>query len=374
MNSIEPRERQSGFDRDPETLARRFHVFGRVEAPHLDSPMYAELSYGVSQDRELVELAAHTRLGQPPPNMLFAAVQYLLLSGVEHELRRHYPAVSGEPRPPLPAFPAFREFCLTQRSRIIEQLETRLTQTNVIQRCACLLPAFVQVQRETARPLALLEVGPSAGLNLNWDRYRYRYVDGSEREVAAWGDVGSPVSMTSELRGGRLPPLDPAVFVTSRTGIDIHPIDIDDEDQVRWLQALIWPEHVERHGRLLAAVRLAREHRPALLRGDAVTEAAGLLTAVPPDAAVVVFATFVLYQMTREQRRALLQSVAAFARDHERRVDLITMDSLAGSDSELALTTYLAGTRETRRLARVNAHGRWLRWQGEAPKASNSGD
>ncbi len=48
----------------------------------------------------------------------------------------------------------------------------------MILRCACLLPAFSAIAQVTGRPLALIEIGPSAGLNLNWDRFRYRYRDG----------------------------------------------------------------------------------------------------------------------------------------------------------------------------------------------------
>ena len=78
-----------------------FHRFARVESPDLASPMYAELAYGVSLDAELLELASQKRRHQPAPNMLFAAVQYLLLSGGfdEHPLAAHYPIVSGAERP-----------------------------------------------------------------------------------------------------------------------------------------------------------------------------------------------------------------------------------------------------------------------------------
>ena len=80
-------------------LRAAFDRFARVEAPGLASPTYEELSYGVSTDNELLEIAAHTRPHQPPPNMLFAAAQYLLLKGFDHPLAAHYAIISGRPRP-----------------------------------------------------------------------------------------------------------------------------------------------------------------------------------------------------------------------------------------------------------------------------------
>ncbi len=360
----------AGADRgsDPAALAGVFHRFGRFEAPQLDSPMYAELSYGISQDPELLALAARTRPGQPPPNMLFAAVQYLLLSGNEHELRQHYPALTGEPRPPVAAFPAFRAFCLEHRAAIVGLLQTRLTQTNEIQRCACLLPAFAHVWRERARALALIELGPSAGLNLNWDRYRCDYVDADGSSVDSWGRADAPVLVTSVVRGGNWSTLPQTIPVTWRVGIDIHPVDIDDADQLLWLRSLIWPEHVERHARLLAAVEIARRHRPELLRGDAVAGLPGLLARAPGDAAVVVYATHVLYQLSREAQKALFEALRDDSRRSARRLDLITMESTGEGDSQLAQHVFRAGERETRELARVNPHGRWLRWGDSADR------
>jgi hypothetical protein len=360
--SIDLEERQSLDVRDVAGLAVKFHIFGRVETPQVESPMYAELSYGISQDPELVELAAHTRLGQPPPNMLFAAVHFLLLSGVDHPLAAHYPAISGEPRPLVPAFPAFRDFCLAQREAIIDLLRTRLTQTNVVQRCVCLLPAFAKVHRDTSLPLALIEVGPSAGLNMNWDRYHYCYVDADDQMVAEWGDANSPVMLRGALRGGRFVPIAPDLPVVWRVGVDINPIDIDDDDQVRWLRALIWPEHVERHGRLLSAIEVAQAHPPEMMRGDAVELVPELLARAPATSAIVVYATHALYQMTREDRVRLLKSVEAFAIDRGRRVDLVLMEAGDADYSQIALHTYLPAGRTTHELAHANPHGRWLRW------------
>ena len=258
-----------------------FHGFARVEAPGLDSPMYAELAYGVSLDDELLALAALKRRGQPAPNMLFAAAQYLLLCGVAHPLAAHYPVIAGTPRPPVPAFPLFRDLCLSQRGRIAELLRVRRTQTNEVRRCACLLPALALVAGEASAPLALFDVGASAGLNLNFDRYAYRYrCQGGE--TLRWGEEDAPVRIDAELRGaGAMPPLPPAIEVASRDGIDLHPVDVQDADQLLWLRALIWPEHEDRHQRLLDAATVLQRSPVRLHAGDVGYPAPGLRSVDP---------------------------------------------------------------------------------------------
>ena len=140
---------ESAFKLSHYPLRSAFHRFARVEAPGLASPTYAELAYGVSMDDDLLEIAAHTRPHQPAPNMLFPAVQYLLLSGLDHPLAAHYPIITDRPQPLAPAFPPFCEFCMRYPERIVELIGTRRTQTNVARRCTCLLPAFSIVCQET---------------------------------------------------------------------------------------------------------------------------------------------------------------------------------------------------------------------------------
>lgn len=330
--------------------------------------MYAELAYGVSLDRELLELAAQKRKRQPAPNMLFAAVQYLLLSGgehAEHPLATHYPIVSGRERPMEPAFLAFRDFCLSNQGEILNLIRTHRTQTNVVRRCTCLLPAFSIVQQESALPLALIDVGASAGLNLNVDRYRYRYLRGG-REEATWGHAEARVELEAELRGGgAMPTLADDLVVWFRGGIDINPIDLTDQDELRWLRALIWPEHVERHQRLIdSAVELARS--PIDLRaGDAVELLPRMIDDAPADAALTVYSTVALYQFPPESRRRFFELL----RDTSRRrpVWLVTLE-LQMEDIDdaqmpsLSITRFAGGIAKRQQLARSSPHGWWIEW------------
>ncbi len=128
---------------DPDRVRAHFHNFGKYQAPENGSPLYQELSFGVLADPEMLGLAARCSPSQMPPNLLFAAVHYLLLRGAQHPLRDFYPDVvvnEKEPRQPSKdTYALFREFVWEHASTVIELLETRLVQTNVVRRTTCLL-------------------------------------------------------------------------------------------------------------------------------------------------------------------------------------------------------------------------------------------
>ena len=334
-----------------------FHIFGRDEAPGLDSPMYAELSYGVSLDDELLAIAAQKRRGQPAPNVFYAAVQYLLLSGVRHPLTAHYPIVSGAERPQTPAFPLFRDFVLSHRDAVLELVRTRSTQTNVVRRCACLLPAFSIVAREADAPLALIDLGASGGANLNFDRYGYRYLRAGAEE-RRWGSPTAAVQLESDLRGpGTFPDLLNEIPVASRVGVDLNPIDLRDPDQLRWLQALIWPEHIERHARLIAAAAELDASPVELHRGDGAELLPELIRAAPPDVALLVYATVALYQFGVDRIAQIEQTLREAAR--ERPIWLLTLE---GRNPQLTLTRHTAADSHEQHLANASPHAWWLEW------------
>ena len=344
---------------DRSDLSAAFDRFARVEAPDLESPMYAELAAGVAEDDELLALAARRQQRQPAPNMLFGAVQYLLLQGTEHPLAAHYPIVSGPERPRGPAFPLFRAFCLEHREQVGELIASRRTQTQVVRRCTCLLPVFGLVQREAAAALALIDVGASAGLNLNFDRYAYRYRRGGN-EALRWGREAARVELEADLRGpGTLPAPPQEIPVASRDGMDVNPIDLADPDELLWLRALIWPEHVERHAQLVDAAAELKDSPIRLHRGDATRDLRHLLERVPAGVALVVYSTIALYQIPRDGRRRITEALEAQSR--ERPVWQIALEGV--HPPSLTLTRYRDGSGDTELLARASPHGWWIEWR-----------
>ena len=184
-------------------------------------------------------------------------------------------------------------------------------QTNEVRRCAPLLPALQTVwERGGRRPLALVEVGASAGLLLNWDRYAYEYrAEGAAKTV---GDPSSPVHIVSALRGEVCHHCLQMTYrqVAWRAGADIHPIDVNDERETRWLRALIWPEHQDRMALLDAALTLARQYPPRIVAGDAGETLPALLAEAPADATLCVYHGFTLNQMPAATRERILARVA----------------------------------------------------------------
>lgn len=341
-----------------ERVMRAFRNFARIETPN-SSPLYEQLSSAIAEDNELLALASHARLGQPIPNMLFAAVQYLLLGGVWDPLAAFYPDLAGVATDSGDPFPAFRTFCLKHAGTITTLLRTRRVQTNEVRRCACLLPAFAMIaERDALRPLALVEVGTSAGLNLFWDRYRYDY-----GTAGTYGDAASPVVLRCEVRGtGRFPIIKQFPEVATRIGIDLHPVDVRDADEIRWLRALIWPEHAERVELLQRALEIARREPPEAVAGDALDVLPGVLREIPLDATLCVFHSLTLNQFSREGRARF---AALLAEQSRRRV--IFEVSLEYRQREgppqLEVIRYVDGERtEATLLARCHGHGKWIEW------------
>lgn len=340
-----------------EALGGRFAAFAAEECAGY-SPLYAHLAAGVARDAELLELASHAGPGQPPPNLLLGAVHYLLLSGAGDGLARFYPSLAAEPAPPEEAYPAFRAFCLAHAGEVRALVAARRVQTNEVGRCAYLYPAFAGVAARAGRPLALIEIGASAGLNLAWDRYAYRYAG----DDALYGDPASPVVVESELRGGVRPPLPHAPPpVASAVGVDLHPLDPTDAEQARWLRALVWPEHRHRAALLAAALGLARTHPPRVVAGDGVEQVPRLVDETPDGAVPCVFHTHALYQFPEDRARlaAVLAAIGA-GRD----LFYLSVEDEGSGPARAELTSWEQGRRSETLLARCHGHGRWIEWLG----------
>ena len=337
-------------------LARVFELFADHETIRT-SPLYTRIIQATAKDDELLELASQSKR-TPVPNMLLGAVHYLLLKGVQHPLAEYYQSVVGAAVRDDDPVPVFKDFCRDYRDEIIQQLHTRLVQTNEVNRCGLWLPAFNLVaQREPGRALGLVEIGPSAGLNLLWDHYRYEYGNGYRA-----GRVDAPLHLRLALKGEKIPPL-PEIMPTidSRIGLDLNPVNVRDEDAALWLRALVWPEHTERAERLAAATTIAQQHPPTLLTGDALNDLPDVLARVPHDEALVVFHSFVINQFShdgRERLSALLAEQSA-----HRTIYRLSIEWIHTPETQLELRVYADGVEvEHTLLAYVESHGRWLQW------------
>ncbi|MBQ0993969.1 DUF2332 domain-containing protein [Micromonospora sp. PSH03] len=256
------------------TTAEAYAEFGSREA-HGVSPTYERLSQAVARDDELLTLLDGLPPAKRQPNLLFGVVRWL----------------GGPVDDPA----AFHDYVVTHWPAVETQMLTRATQTNEAGRCAVLLPVLAALPQ----PLALLEVGASAGLCLYPDRYAYRYGD---------HQVGSGELVLDCAANGLVPPAG-VPQVAWRAGLDLNPLDVTDSDDVSWLDALIWPEHSHRRARLRAAAAVAAADPPLLVRGDLVDDLPALAARAPSDATLVVFHTSVLYQVAPPRRDAFVRLV-----------------------------------------------------------------
>jgi hypothetical protein len=251
-------------------LAARYRRFGEAEARG-HSPLYEALAEGVAGDPAVLRFIAALPPDKQQPNLLFAAVRH----------------VAGAPAD----WPAFRTGLLDHMDQVRAVMLAHRTQTNEPARCAVLLPVLASLPQ----PLALLEVGASAGLCLLPDRYGYDYGD---RRLG----VGPPVF---QCRGSRSMPRSDAIpTVAWRAGLDLNPIDPRDDAQAAWLETLVWPDQPHRLANLRAALAIARRDPPPLVQGDLRTGLRALAAAAPSHARLVVFHTAVLGYLPDPGERA----------------------------------------------------------------------
>ncbi len=257
--------------------AARYEKFASSEA-HGESACYEEWAAGVAGDPTLIAMIDELPAPRRQPNLLFAAARY---AGIGPG-----------------SYASFRTALLAAWPQVSQIMTTHRTQTNEPGRCAVLLPLLAALSSLAPQPLALLEVGASAGLCLYPDRFSYQYsgqarLDPPDRPGAAVLDcaITGPVPIPAAL------PL-----VVWRAGVDLNPLCVDDREQMSWLDALIWPEHDARRRRLAAAIEVARSDPPRLVRGDLNDKVSELASQAPGHATLVIFHSAVLAYLDPAER------------------------------------------------------------------------
>jgi hypothetical protein len=309
--------------------AARYRRFAEVEVrPY--SPSYEKLCLGVAGDATLLARLAELPPPKRQPNLLLAAVRYLF--------------------GPVGSYPAFRDFVLSRWSGVATTILARRTQTNEPGRCAALLPALAALPQ----PLALIEVGASAGLCLYPDRYAYHYTLGDlEHRVGT-----SPVLLRCAA-DGPVPVPSAAPEIAWRAGLDLNPLDVRDDEDVRWLESLIWPEQAERFDVQRRAVLLARADPPRIVRGDLLRDLPALAAEAPDEATLVVFHTAVLGYVDAAGRTAFTDTM--------RSLDATWISNempglVPGTDVDTGGAARIVLARDQRPLALAGAHGQSLTW------------
>jgi hypothetical protein len=312
-----------------EAIARQFRRFAETEARNR-SPLYEALSHGAAADPDILHFLAELPAAKQQPNLLLAAVRFVC--GVQ----------------PSPG--DFRAALLTHKAAVRAEMLKRRTQTNEPARCAVLLPVLSQLRG----PLALIEVGASAGLCLLPDRYGYAYTGrasfGPEPRFPCEANAATPVPVAHP-------------SVVWRAGLDINPLNVRDDDDMVWLETLVWPDQPDRARRLRAAIGIARKDPPLIVSGDLLTSLPELAAKAPADATLVVFHTAVLAYITDAEARVgfvrTVRDLNAVWISNE--APYVFPDIAARLNSPVRRGAFLLAV-DGKPTAWTDTHGAWIDW------------
>jgi len=305
------------------------------------SPLYGEVLRGAASDPEVIGFLLTLPREKRQPNLFLAAARHLF----------------GTPA----GWDQLRRCVLQDKDALRAVMLARSTQTNEPGRCAALLPVLAGLPE----PLALLEVGASAGLCLLPDFYGYDYgrtILGPEAPRST-----PPVFPCTINAATPVPAIPPRVVW--RAGLDLNPVDLSVPGEVDWLEALIRLEQTDRLARLRAAIKIAAEQKPRLVKGDLRTDLAALAREAPKDATLVIFHTAVLaYVSSAAEREEFARSVALLC-------DFWIANEMPHVFPDIARRAGREGPRGSFLLsvngapmAWVDPHGAWLDTMGAAPR------
>jgi hypothetical protein len=280
-------------------LADRFRAHADAAARER-SPLYEEWSRGIADDPDVLRLIERAPEARRQPALVLAVSRWL--------------------GAPLESWLRLRDWMLAHPDALVAELGRRTTQVNDVRRLG---PVSLALSRVDG-PVALLEVGASAGLCLFPDRYAFHATArGAGIDVdLRWGDPGGDVAVELDIDLGvgvdaRPSPLADAVAtgrvelpeIVWRAGLDLDPVDVTDPAAVSWLETSLPPGPSERVDLLRRAVSVARSAPPRIVRGDAVDGLASLAAAAPPGARLVVVSTGTLVYLPGERRQAFVDAV-----------------------------------------------------------------
>lgn len=233
-------------------------------------------------------------------------------------------------------------------------------QTNEVARSALLMAGLLVVAEAARLPLALYELGASAGLNLVLDRYSYRL--GTLRIGPA-----DAAFVLAPPWNGPAPP-DAPVRVVRRRGVDRAPLDVTAAADAERLAAYIWPDQAERLARTLAAIRVAAADPPPIDRADAADWLEAQLSPDPePGVVRVVMHSIAFQYFPQATQRRIVDHLARVGGQSTPGGPLawlrFELDPEATRPPALSLTLWPGGNDRT--LAHADPHVRAVQWLDE---------
>ncbi|MFT3876240.1 MAG: DUF2332 domain-containing protein [Propioniciclava sp.] len=318
------------------------------------SPVWGALCRWIAGDEALCARLDALPGGKRQPNLFLAALRY-------------------HGAPTLEGGPAFAAWVDAHWDALRATILARFTQTNEPGRCAVLAPILASLPQ----PIALLEVGASAGLCLIPDRYRYRQPWG---DVIATGATVAPASCRPAGRSGLVldcamtgrPPGNPAdLVIAHRAGLDAHPLAAADPGDARWLRALVWPGEHAREARLATALQIAASDPPPVRTGRLPEDldaflAEGLAAAEAAGATPVLMHSATLAYLPRDERDAVVETIGASGVRWLSFEGPSVVTSLRGRLPDDPRPHFIAAL-DGEPVARCSPHGGWADWLDGVP-------
>jgi hypothetical protein len=294
------------------------------------------------------------------PLRVAGALHHLARSGRSADLRAAYPPHAVDD----PTLTRAIGEALRDHADVVREYLGSPPQTNEVMRSAALLPGLLTIAQRTGHPLALYEIGSSAGLNLVLDRYRYEF--GSAR----WGDPVSPLLIKPEWHGAA-PPVGAALSIATRQGVDLNPVDLRDPAARDRLLSYVWPDQADRLQRLEQAMALWRRDPPLIERADAAQWLPRSTIAQPTSGVTrVLFHSVTWSYLPEATRRSIDEFMQASGAEATASAPLAWLRfELSAKGADLSLRLW-PGADEL--LAVAHPHGTLVHWQSQAPAASTA--
>ena len=308
------------------------------------SPTFEDWAGSVADDPEVLAWITTLPPVKQQPNIVFAAARW------------HGVTAPGR-------YQSLRDALLNDDGAIRTTILTRATQTNEVGRLATLLPAFSLLA--AGEPVALVDVGASAGLCLYPDCYSYRWrTDIGTVELSA----GATTPVLSCDVSGPAPLPDRLPEVTWRGGVDLNPLDVHDSEDMSWLETLIWPGHDDRRRQLRAAIEVARTEPPHLECGDLLAELPRLVDQASRLGRVIVFHSAVIAYLevpARQEFATMMRGLVTDGRCHwvSNESDKVLPEVTRSGPATPEGRSFVLGI-DGRAVGRAHGHGRRLDWLG----------
>ena len=314
-----------------EKLADVYRAFADREARGI-SPSYERYALSIAENTELLGRLLDLPNGKQQPSLLLGTTRHAV----------------GLPAEGLD----FAQHALEAWDDMLPIILTRSTQTNEPARCACLLPALGKINE----PIAIIEVGASAGLCLIPDQYGYDY----GRTVLPPMEDDAPVFPCKASEQTPIP--SSHTQIVWRAGLDLNPLDVCNDEDMQWLKTFVWPEQTERRSRLEAAIAVARRDPPNIIAGDLIKETEALAAQAPTDAWLLIFHSAVMGYVSAQVRKEFSELVRDLGAEWLANETPRVLPDVASADMLEDRSGVFVLSHNGRAIARTGPHGQFVDW------------